>query len=147
MNSFYTLYEKKVRKQWLICLCSQIIFALVFLVADVFTKTNIPEISQTIYIISYVVTFLCLIPAYWIPYHCSYKKNGTKWLLFLSIMLPLTIFAQISQIYLAQSALWSVFDYFRFIGSAVLVFVYWIMCIKLYKINSQRKKCQPIAHA
>ena len=136
--------ETKVRKHWLIALC---LYTATFFI-PLFKPPFFPELfdafSLTIQIALSIVfgTFFILacFPWFWIPYYCAYKKRGTAWLLWSIITIPLgeVIMVILDEHWILASA-WSSFHIFHAIAYTSCEAIYWVNCLRLFKVNSARE--------
>lgn len=136
--------EDKVRKNWLISF-------FVFLGLSVFFGTffllenqqlyNFYNNANSLFIITFSsFMFISIIGYWWLTYFFAYKKNGTKWLMFLLITIPLRELKPFVRgdgygIINYDLAEWFVLA--LFLGTKL---VFWVNSLKLYKLNSARKR-------
>lgn len=132
--------EKKVRKRWLtiFCIIQFLNFLFFFLHFSIDGFTESPSNKELTFMLVFFFLFSALIvmPVFWITYHCSYKKRGTKWLMFILILTPLAGAARILSG--EESQMLATVDV------AILAY-YWIHCLRLYKVNALRKQKTKIA--
>ncbi len=135
--------ETRIRKHWLITLC--LYTATFFIPLFEFPFQELfNEFSWMIQIVLAIVFgiffILASFPWFWIAYYCAYKKRGTAWLLWTIITIPLgEVIMIISGEHWIQTHTWSSFHLFHVIASLSCEAIYWVNCLRLYKINSARE--------
>jgi hypothetical protein len=143
--------EKKIRKQWLISLfiyaASMVTTRLLYFGIPLFYGLVKGRGFPLMYLLRTLGgSFIYILPWFLITYYCSYKKSGRAWLMCTMIMLPLIEFGNIAgggwnNVFACDPLLgWSVvtvsvgFDIF-----------YLVNCLRLYRVNSSRKKKRALA--
>ncbi len=149
MANIDILKEETVRKQWLIsffiysaisALSTLIsISAILILIRKAsFTEAETTDIASKL--VDLTLSFLVLIPWFWITYHCAYKKRGTAWLMWTLILLPAGVL--INGI---MRGTWNQFAEGPFLAKSIalmslgIAVYYWINCLRLKRVNLDRE--------
>lgn len=136
--------EEKVRKQWLISFFAFTgISALSILFTyfgggafNEFSKNTSPAFGV---VCGLLIVSLALIPRFWIIYHYSYKKRGTAWLMWTMILLPLGELVDIGKGRWNEVAELDCLGWFIFITFLGIEVFFWINCLRLRRVNADRK--------
>ncbi len=116
---------EEIRKQWLISFLVRfvVMYALYLFVIINFQLSEFLEIAMH--------TSLVSLSAF-TTYHCAYRKNGTKWLLLLMVVLPIDRVWNVVQ-WVRDGA----FSFWPMMVLFIAVEIYfWINCLKLYRVNT-----------
>lgn len=119
-------------------------------VGDKISNDHVRTVGEIIIMFALVIaqTIMPLLSLY-IPYHCGYKYPGTKWLMFILIMGPLTILTTFKEIMgeFSQSGITASDDpisfylFWGFMMIPVFIIIAWlIMTAKLRAVNMRIKK-------
>ncbi len=128
-----TAREDSVRRQWFIS------FILFNIVGTIFSLLICSSSGYFNIIAAGALAIISLIPSVWITYYCAYQKQGSAFLLYLIISLPLSPFAMILQGYLTPTMIWSPALITSSIIYIAINLFYMINCIKLRTVNLQRR--------
>ncbi len=129
-----SVMENKIRKQWLIS------FYLLFGWSYMLKGYQLLLGPEKWYIrLSIIISFLL---SAWFSYYFAFKTKGTKWLLFLLIMLPIESMRRVGDMIdlrfdLGFGTIIIVTSLLTFYG---LRLYFWISCLLLFRINSSLKK-------
>ena len=115
----------RVKRQWFYSFLSFCFFLLIAALGSL-EETDKDEIVVRL------VKFIAILSLYsikaWITYHCSYLKQGTAWLMYLIIILPITFFGAFALIVKEEN----VELYVCLIGYLLvgLLMWFWVNCIR-----------------
>lgn len=83
---------KKIKKQWLVSLLILISIVCLLDVYGIISTSSEEKFNSA-------VDLICRLIWGWITYHCAYKKQGTKWLIWTLITLSIAIIRDIKETY------------------------------------------------
>ncbi len=131
--------DQRVRKGWLMLLgLSQLNTVwMIFLKRLDISFSAVPQavwygVMAGVFLFAFIFNFSL--------YHCAYKKPGTKFLMFCLIMNGLS-FLSLPGNLIAAIAAFKTHIYFGtwIIGSQIMGILWFVLCLKLRKINQKRK--------
>lgn len=136
--------EEKVRKQWLVSLFIFTGISALSSLITYFGESSFKELSEYTGIAFSIlfglfVSAVALIPLFWITYHCAYKKRGTAWIMWIMISLPLGELSDIAKGGWSQSAEWDSTGWIMVMTFLVVEVYFWINCLRLRRVNSERE--------
>lgn len=131
-------YENSIRKIWL---NSFFVIATLILISHLSElSNNLSEENSGPTLLIYFLSIPITLFSFWILYHFSYKKRGTKWLMFNILVEPIGILGLCAEIIINIEAYDEPLT-LVILACTLFIFTYfWINCIRLYRVNAVRKK-------
>lgn len=122
-----TSSESKVRKKWLISFFSFFTLGAIGCIGDLVSEPmNLRTLIDSAHIIIWSL----------ITYHFAYNKKGTKWLMFILIVIPF----QLTFLYIAQFFSYSPEELLLTLLLTPFMSYFWLNCYRLRKYNKQMIK-------
>lgn len=137
--------ENKVRLHWLISLiavsaASAGVFFLTYMRKGGFQAFS-EQLGAPVFSIIFGLAFCCLItlPWVWLSYKYAYKEKRTPWLILSLVSIPALEFYSVYRGDWAQAAEWTLLSWSLVLTFLAIKILFWINCLRLLKINSNRK--------
>jgi hypothetical protein len=128
---------QKMKKQWLVSFLTYTTLLILSILLTYFGYPVFKELSTNVVDTQMIIANILV--WFLITFYCTYKKNGTAWLLLTLISLPLKELAQISNGKWDLILEWNALGWiFALVYSGIEV-LFWINCFMLCKINTVRE--------
>lgn len=135
--------EVDIRKKWLISFVLMSLISTLSFFCRTIDAEGVESVSIEIGIpLALVISTIPVVPWFWITYHCSFKKKGTRWLSWTMVTIPLRELSDVPNWKWSEFKDWDVLNWFFFTLALGVEAYYLFTCFRLYKINSKRKKVE-----